>query len=427
MTTRTDASARAEERAERNLLGMSFQSEVPAGLDSAWPGPGDGMSRKHSRPLPGVTDLVGAPTFQAEAVVDLDAVAANVANLASRTRAEVMPAVKADAYGHGLVPVARACVAAGASALVVATLPEARALRTAGVDVPVLALLAAPGQDVVGAIDNDVEMSAGSIDQLSELTEAGASRAARVHLEADTGMGRGGVPEAEWEAFVEQAAKAQAAGRVEIVGVWSHLACADEPTSPVNPLQRDAFDRFTQAATAAGLTPRWRHLANSAATLADPAAHYDMVRPGIAVYGYSPIEGETFGLRPAMSLRARLTQVKRLPAGHGISYGHTYTTERDTTVGIAPLGYADGIPRSTSNRAEVVLAGRRVRIRGRVCMDQVVVDCGDVRAKAGDVVEFFGDGPVTADDWARWHHTISYEILTSVGARVSRRYRGMGA
>lgn len=423
--TRGDASPAIGRRAERNLLGMSFQSEVPANLDSRRTRPQGGPSSPHRpAPHPAQAPITRTSAFQAEAVVDLDAISANVANLASRTHAAVMPAIKADGYGHGLVPVARACLAADATALGVATLLEAMTLRAAGITAPVLAWLISPGQDLASAIDADVELSASSPDQLAEITSAPGSRPARVHLEADTGMGRGGVPEAGWGAFVDQAAKAQADGRIEVVGVWSHLACADEPGSPVNAAQRGAFARFTQAATAAGLDPRWRHLSNSAATLVDPDSHYDLVRPGISVYGYSPVAGEQFGLRPAMTVRARLTQVKRLPAGHGISYGHTYVTDRETTVAVAPLGYADGIPRSTSNVAEVALAGRRVPIRGRVCMDQVVVDCGDAPVKAGDVVEFFGPGLVSADDWARWHQTISYEILTSVGSRVTRRYLG---
>ena len=378
-------------------------------------------------PAPVTDPLGGGSTFQAEALVDLDAISANVANLASRTRAAIMPVVKADAYGHGMVPVARACLDADAAALGVATLREAMTLRAAGITVPVLAWLFAPGQDVAAAIDANVDISVGSFEQLTEVAAARGPRPARVHLEADTGLGRGGAPEEAWGAFIEHAAKAQADGRIEVVGVWSHFARADEPGLPINLQQRDAFELFTQMVSAAGLEPDWRHMANSAATLVDPQSHYDMVRPGIAVYGYSPIPGEQFGLRPAMSVRARLTQVKRLPAGHGISYGHTYVVDRETTVAVAPLGYADGIPRSASNRAEVTVAGRRLPIRGRVCMDQVVIDCGDVPVRAGDVVEFFGPEAITADDWARWHRTISYEILTSVGPRVTRRYRGAAA
>ncbi|TQL76563.1 alanine racemase [Stackebrandtia endophytica] len=410
--TRLAAPPQGPGHAERNLVGMSFQGEVSAALDS-WQVDTAGFARM--KPL---------RDFQAEALVDLDAISANVSNLAARTDAGIMPAVKADGYGHGLVPVARACLAADAAALGVATVAEAMTLRVNGVNAPVLAWLIAPGLDLAPAIDAEVDLAASSREQLTEFAATAATRPARVHLEADTGMGRGGVPEPQWGAFVEQAAKAQANGKVEIVGVWSHLACADEPGHPNNTAQREAFDRFLAAVAAAGLSPRWRHLANSAAMLTEPGTHFDLVRPGIAVYGYSPIPGRDYGLRPAMTLRARLTQVKRLPAGHGISYGRTHVTDRETTVAIAPLGYADGIPRSTSNLAEVSLAGERVPIRGRVCMDQVVIDCGDRPVAPGDVVEFFGAETVTADDWAAWHDTISYEILTSVGARVDRRYVG---
>ncbi|WP_415647332.1 alanine racemase [Stackebrandtia soli] len=363
-------------------------------------------------------------SFQAEAVVNLEAIAANVANLARRTSAELMPAVKADGYGHGLIPAARACLAGGATRLGVATLPEAMALRADGVTVPILAWLAAPGLDLEPAIEADVSLGASSVAQLREFVAVRASRPAKVHLEVDTGMGRGGVVEDEWGRLCEFAAKAQADGLIELVGVWSHMACADEPEHPANAAQKSAFERFLDAVSAAGLDPAYRHLANSAALLTDRSTHYDVVRPGIAVYGYSPIVGQDYGLRPAMSVRARLTQVKRLPAEHGISYGHTYVTDRPTTVAVVPLGYADGIPRSTSNKAEVLINGERHPIVGRVCMDQVVVKLGKAKAHPGDVAEFFGDGEITADDWAIWHDTISYEILTSIGARVRRRYVG---
>jgi alanine racemase len=364
-------------------------------------------------------------SFQAEAVVDLDTIAGNVATLVGRTDAEVLTAVKGNGYGHGMVPAAQACLAGGASWLGVATLAEAMALRAAGVTAPVLAWLVAPGQDLAAAIDSGVDLAATSMAQLSELLAVSARRPARVHLKADTGMGRGGAPRADWEQLCELAAKGQADGRIDVVGAWSHLACADEPEHPANAAQRAAFTDFLTAVAAAGLTPRWRHLANSAALLSDPGTHYDLVRPGIAAYGYPPVPGD-FGLRPALRLRAQLVLVKRLPAGHGIGYGHTFIAGRPTTVAVVALGYADGIPRAVSNRGQVTVAGRRRPILGRISMDQFTIDVGDDGVRPGDVAELFGPDDLTAEDWAGWNDTISYEILTSIGSRVPRRYLKAG-
>lgn len=362
-------------------------------------------------------------SFQAEAVVNLDALASNTAKLAARAPgAAVMAAVKADGYGHGMVPAARASLEGGATWLGVATLDEAMALREAGIDAPTLAWLVAPGLGVAAAADAGVDLGVSSLAQLREIAAAGARRPARVHLKADTGMGRGGVPESQWGEFVEAAAKSQADGAIEVVGAWSHLACADEPAHPANAAQQAGFTRFLDAVAAAELQPRLRHLANSAALLSDPRTHYDLVRPGIAVYGYTQLSGGDFGLTPAMSLRARLVLVKPVPAGQGISYGHSYVAETDMEVGIAPIGYADGVPRTASGRAWVNLGGRRRRVLGRICMDQFAVDATGLNAAPGDVVELFGPDVITADDWADWQGTISNEILTSIGARAPRRY-----
>ena len=365
-------------------------------------------------------------SFQAEAVVDLTAISGNVAALAAHTDAAVLAAVKADGYGHGIVAAARASLEGGADWLGVATLDEAFRLRSAGITAPLLAWLVAPGLDLAGAIEADIDLAATSITQLAEIAGAAGRRPARVHLKADTGMGRGGVPEAQWPRFAELAAKAQADGRVEVVGAWSHLACADEPGHPANAAQHAAFTRYLDILGATGVTPRLRHFANSAGLLVDPASHYDLVRAGIAVYGFAPVPGD-FGLRPAMTLRARLVLVKRIDAGHGISYGHDFVADRPTTIASAPLGYADGIPRGTSGTAEVLAGGKRRPVRGRICMDQSMIDFGDDEAQAGDIVEFFGTGAITAQHWAEWNHTIVNEILTAIGTRVPRRYVRSGA
>lgn len=368
---------------------------------------------------------------QAEIVVDLDAVRRNVALLRSSTTAEVMAVVKADGYGHGMVPAARAALLGGATWLGVCTLDEALALRTAGITAPVLAWLLAPGLPLHRGVAADVDLSTGSVDLLRELVSAAheARRPARVHLKVDTGLNRGGATPRDWPGLVEAAAKAQADGDIEVVGVWSHFAYADAPGHPTIDRQLDAFREALSVAESLGVTPRYRHIANSAATLTRPDAHFDLVRPGIAVYGLSPIPGRDFGLRPAMTVRATVTLTKRVPAGEGVSYGHTYTTPAETTLAVVPMGYADGVPRAASNVGPVKIAGRVRPIAGRVCMDQIVLDCGDDPVAAGDSAILFGpgdQGEPTADDWAAVIDTINYEIVTRVGGtRVSRIYQGV--
>ncbi len=369
--------------------------------------------------------------WQAEVRVDLDAIRQNVVRLRSGTTAEVMAVVKGDGYGHGMVPAARAALAGGATWLGACTVGEALELRRAGITAPVLAWLLAPGLPLRTAVAADVDCSVASLEGLGELADAAraAGRPARAHLKVDTGLTRGGATAADWSALVESAAKAQADGAVEAVGVWSHLAHADAPGHPTIDAQLSLFHEALAVVERAGLTPRWRHLANSAATLTRPDTHFDLVRPGVAVYGLSPVPGRAaeFGLRPAMSVRARVMLTKRVPAGSGVSYGHTYTTARETTVAVVPLGYADGVPRAASNSGPIALRGRVYRVAGRVCMDQVVLDCGDDPVDPGDVAVLIGAGAgePTADDWAAVCDTINYEIVTRMGsARVPRVYTG---
>ncbi|HEY2671491.1 MAG TPA: alanine racemase [Rugosimonospora sp.] len=368
--------------------------------------------------------------WQAEIRVDLGAIRHNVARLRSVTTAEVMVVVKADGYGHGMVPVARAALEAGATWLGGCTVDEALALRAAGIEAPVLAWLTAPGVPLDRAVRAGVDLSVGSLESLAETIAAGrlAEQSARVHLKIDTGLNRGGAKPAEWVALVEAAAKAQADGHLDVVGVWSHLACADVVGHSSIDAQLAEYHDALEVAARAGLRPRYRHLANSAATLTRPDTHFDLVRTGIAVYGLSPVRGEGFGLRPAMTVRGRVAVAKRVPAGEGVSYGHTYTTTGPTTLAVVPLGYGDGVPRHASNSGPVLLGGRRRTVAGRVCMDQIVLDCGDDPVRAGDVATLFGpgdQGEPTADDWADAVGTINYEIVTRIGGvRVPRRYDG---
>jgi alanine racemase len=366
--------------------------------------------------------------WQAEIQVDLRAIRDNVARLKAGTSAEVMAVVKGDGYGHGMVPSARAALAGGATWLGGCTIPEALQLRTAGIDVPVLSWLWAPGAALTEAVDADVDLSVASRAQLDELVERVPGRAARVHLKLDSGLARSGATPAEWPALVEAAAKAQADGDIDVVGVWSHFAYADAPDNETTDRQLRVFDDGLDVVAQAGLTPAVRHIANSAATLTRPDAHYDIVRPGIAIYGLSPIpeRAAEFGLTPAMTARASVMIVKRVPAGQGVSYGHTYTTSAPTNLAVIPFGYADGVPRHASNIGPVQLGGSIRTIAGRVCMDQFVLDCGNDEISPGDVATLFGaglHGEPTADDWADAIGTINYEIVTRIGsARVHRTF-----
>lgn len=370
--------------------------------------------------------------------VDLDAIAANVAELDRRSgAAAVMAVIKADAYGHGLVPSARAAQRGGATWLGVAQLAEALQLRAAGVGGPVLTWLFPPGADLGAAIDADLDLSAGSVDTLHAVVTAARSRGvrARVHLKVDTGLGRGGALGQGWSDLVRAAAPLVAEEAIEVVGVWSHFAFADAPQHPTVLAQQDCFVEAVAELERAGVRPQLRHLANSAATLTNPSAHFDLVRPGLAVYGLSPVPDlgvpADFGLAEAMRVSARLVLVKQAPAGQGVSYAHQYTTTEDTVLGLVPMGYSDGIPRSASSRGPVLVDGRRLLVAGRVCMDQFVLDLGPGYAGgAGDEVVLIGrgaEGEPTAQDWAEAAGTINYEIVTRMSNRLPRIFLGSGA
>jgi alanine racemase len=365
---------------------------------------------------------------RAEVSVDLDAIAHNVTLLAERAAssgAATMAVVKADAYGHGAVPVARAALAAGATWLGACSLDEALALRAAGITAPILSWLDTVAVDFAPVIAGEVDVSASSPRELVAIADGArrAGRRARVHLKIDTGLSRNGCPATDWS---ELCAAAAAAEGIDVVAVWSHLACADEPGHPSIDHQAKRFDDAYRVALAAGLNPI-RHLANSAATLSRPDLHFDLVRVGIAMYGLNPLPQQE-NLRPAMTFRSSVALVKKVPAGESVSYGHTWTAERDTTLALVPAGYADGVPRGLSGRFEVLLGGRRRPVVGRVCMDQIMVDCGDDPVSEGDIVTLFGSGALgepTATEWANLLGTIDYEIVTGMyRPRISRVYVG---
>lgn len=373
--------------------------------------------------------------LSAWADVDLTAITDNVAQLGRIAGdADVMAVVKGDAYGHGLVPVAGAALAGGATHLAIAQLAEAVAAREAGVEAPILTWLFPPGADLAAAVRLDLTLSAGAPWALAEIAAAArqVGTTARIHLKVDTGLGRGGAWREDLAGMLVEAARLEAEEVVDVEGIFSHFAASDVPDHPSVRAQQQTFIDVLADAERVGLRPRLRHLANSAATLTNPSAHFDIVRPGVSIYGLSPVPdigGPThFGLREAMRVTARLVAVKDCPAGQGISYGHQYTTKGETRLGLVPLGYADGIPRHAGNVGPMQVAGRHYTVAGRVCMDQVVLDLGpDSPAVAGDEVVVIGreaEGEPTAQDWAASIDTINYEIVSRLGPRVPRRYLG---
>jgi len=362
--------------------------------------------------------------MRAEALVDLSAIKFNLQLLKKTSGTKLLAVVKADAYGHGLVPVAQAAIAAGADYLGVALLEEAITLREAGIDAPILAWLVQPGSDFGRAIELDIELAAASLKALHEISAAANSKKARVHLEVDTGMSRGGFL-SEWENLT-----AKDLAGVEVVGIYSHFARADEPEEKQNQDQLERFNAMVEKVHSLGFPNVIRHLSNSAATLKNHSAAFDMVRTGISIYGLSPDvqtlgSSSSLGLRPAMQLRAALYLVKDVPAGTPVGYGATESTSADTRLGVVAMGYADGIPR-IAHAAGVWIAGKRAPIIGRVSMDQFVVDLGAAStAQSGDWVTVFGNGShgeYTADDWGAASQSINYEIVTRIGPRVPRIY-----
>jgi alanine racemase len=362
---------------------------------------------------------------RAEAIVDLGRITENVKHLKALAGVDLMAVVKADAYGHGLIPVARAALAGGATSLGVALLEEAITLREAGITAPILAWLVPPGSDYKLAVDRNIELAASSIIALEEIGAVKSSNRARVHLEVDTGMTRGGFL-SEWGKL-----DAHHVSNIDIVGIFSHFARADEPGEAQNDLQRTRFKEMVATLESFGFTNIVRHLSNSAATLKDEASRFNMVRTGIAIYGLTPDVNTlgtsvSLGLKAAMSLRAKLHLVKEVPAHSPVGYGATAITNRDTKLGIVAMGYADGIPR-TAQGAGIFVHGKRAPIIGRVSMDQFVVDLGpDSEAISGEWVEVFGDGIAggyTAEEWGGASGSINYEIVTRIGPRVPRIYR----
>jgi len=369
---------------------------------------------------------------RASAEINLLAIADNLKLIKSKTNAQVLAVVKADAYGHGLIQVGKAAADAGADWLGTALLEEGIALRNSGIKIPIISWLTPLGEDFNTAINLDIDLSISSTELLTEVISAGklVKKIPRVHIEVDTGMSRGGVGD-DWQTFLTELSKAVAANEINIVGIWSHFARADEPDEGMNKEQLTVFEDRIKSASATGIKAEFIHISNSAASLTNKSAHKNIIRWGIGLYGLSPDlnnlgDSKSLNLKPAMRLKAKLHLVKAVKAGVSVGYGGTAITKSDTKLGVVTLGYADGIPRNTNNLAGVFVAGKRAPLIGRVSMDQFVVDLGiNSLAKTGDEVIVFGDGvggEYTADEWAKASGTINYEIVTRIGSRVPRIY-----
>ena len=379
-----------------------------------------------------VTPISLTPGILAEAVVDLGAIAHNVRVLREHAGdAQVMAVVKADGYGHGAVQVARAALAAGAAELGVATVDEAMALRAGGINAPVLAWLHPPGIDFGPALLADVQIAVSSLRQLDELLDAvrRTGRTAAVTLKVDTGLNRNGLPLAQYPSMLTALRQAIAEDALRLRGLMSHMVYADQPDNPINDVQAQRFTDIVALARDQKVPFEAAHLSNSSSTMSRPDLAFDMVRPGIAVYGLSPVPrlGD-MGLIPAMTVKCAVALVKSIKAGEGVSYGHTWVAQQDTTVALMPVGYADGVFRSLGGRLDVSINGRRRPGVGRICMDQFLVDLGpgQVDVAEGDEAILFGPGAhgePTAQDWADLLDTIHYEVVTSPRGRITRTYR----
>ena len=369
---------------------------------------------------------------RAVAEVDLQAIKNNLTLIKGKTSAQVLAVVKADGYGHGLIPVSKAAIEAGADWLGTALLEEAIELRKNGIKVPIIAWLTPCGEDFKEALNLDIDLSISSLEVLTEIVTAGEQlkKLPRVHIEIDTGMSRGGIGD-DWKVFTLECSRLIKDNKLEVVGIWSHFARADEPLEKMSQEQLLVFSNMVNELNSLGIEPKFLHIANSAAALTLKDSHKSIIRWGIGLYGLSPDinnlgNSKSLKLQPAMKLKAKLNLVKTVKAGATVGYGASAIVTHDTKLGVVAIGYADGIPRNANSSAGVWVAGKRAPLIGRVSMDQFVVDLGATSlAKTGDEVIVFGNGnqnEYTVDEWAKACGTINYEIVTRIGPRVPRIY-----
>lgn len=362
---------------------------------------------------------------RATAKVNLAAIEHNIRTLKAAAGVPVLAVVKADGYGHGAVPVALAAKSAGAEWLGVAFIDEALELRNHNVPGPILAWLLHESDNFAEALDLDIDLSVSSIEILENIDQLAKARdiKARVHIEVDTGLSRAGVAIDDYNNFFMRFKDFQ---NIELVSIWSHLACADEPIHPANTKQKENYELSLLLAAKQGLVPKIRHLANSAGALAHPELRYDMVRCGIATYGVAPggdlFDETKFGLKSAMTVVSQIASVRKLNPGDGVSYSFKWIANKATTVGLIPIGYADGVMRHISKTGSVTFRGKQYPIVGTVCMDQFVVDFGDAEIQVGDEVILFGEGGLSAHAWAQQVDAIGYELVTRLGTRIPREY-----
>ncbi|MFJ4985356.1 alanine racemase [Streptomyces sp. NPDC088732] len=362
---------------------------------------------------------------RAELTLDPAAIAANTRFLAARAT-RLMAVVKADGFGHGAAEAAAASLGAGATSLGVTSVEEALSLREAGFRVPILSWLNPVDAAFDEALRAGVSLAVPGCAHLAAVVRAASRtrRRARIHLQLDTGMGREGAEPGAWPELCRRARAAEAEGLVEVVGVMSHLGCADTPGDPCTDRALALFRSAVSTAAEAGLRPRRRHLAATSATLTDSRTRFDLARVGAGLFGIDPTG--TTRLRPALTLTAPVVSVRAVPAGAAAGYGHAWSAGRRTHLALLPVGYADGLPRAASGRAEVLLGGRRCAVAGRISMDQVIVDTGDRPAVPGELATVFGPGDrgePTVREWARWSGALEHEVVTGLGARLRRTVR----
>ena len=364
-------------------------------------------------------------TKRATAKVNLAAIEHNIQVLKQTAGVPVLAVVKADGYGHGAVPVALAAKSAGADWLGVAFLDEAFELRYNNVPGPILAWLLDDSDDFSEALDQDIDLSVASLSLLRKISDLAKQRDmnARIHIEVDTGLSRAGVAISEFEEFFSALKNIE---NIEVISIWSHLACADEPKNAANEMQHQNYENALAIAASHGVVPQLRHIANSAGALVHPNLRYDMVRCGIATYGVAPggdlSEATEFKLKAAMTVVSQIASVRKLKTGDGVSYSYKWTASKPTTVGLIPIGYADGVMRHVSKTGSITYQGKQFPIVGTVCMDQFVVDFGETEISVGDEVILFGEGGLSAHAWAQQVDAIGYELVTRLGNRVEREY-----